>query len=175
MKFNITAVIGAAAFALGLLAAGLGQQWRWGAKLETQARLHTDTLAEIQRAGQAAQRREDDRYMATQQELADKNRKLQGELADARKQNQEYSARLATGAERVYVKVSNCAPAGNPVQTPTPSGSVVHGTSYAELHPATAYDLEVLAGDANEVANKLLGCQEHVRTIEARWKSQAAQ
>lgn len=153
------------AFVAGLVIAAVVQQWRLDGKLSEQARLHSDTLAELQKAGAAAQRQEDDRHAKLVNDLNAKSTAQYKELQDVKETNAVYAAQLADGSKRVYFPASGDKPADN-VPPTTPAGSVVHAVCGTELHPETASALEREANRADEAARALAACQDYARTIQ---------
>ncbi|SEU04551.1 Bacteriophage Rz lysis protein [Pseudomonas sp. NFR09] len=156
----VTVVAGSAAFAW------TAQGWRYGQQLERQARLHADTLGELSRAAAAQQRKEQDKHLALEQRLRNKDETHYKELTDEQTKQARLRDRLATADLRLSVVLaatdatSRCS-----VPTTTATGRVVHGPTRAELDPAHAQRIIGItdAGDQGLIA--LAACQSYVREI----------
>jgi hypothetical protein len=157
------------ALALVLLGAGSAwqcQDWRYGAQLAEQARLHTDTLNQLAMIGATAQKVEQDKRLVLEQRLSASDQTHHEVLTNAQKDQARLRDRLATADLRLSVlldatgSASGCAvPAG------TGAGGVVHGGTRARLDPAHAQRVIGItnAGDQGLIA--LAACQAYAKEV----------
>ncbi|WP_342309287.1 lysis system i-spanin subunit Rz [Pseudomonas fluorescens] len=142
------------------------QGWRYGQQLERQARLHADTLGELSRAAAAQQRKEQDKRLALEQRLQNKDETHYKKLTDEQTKQTRLRDRLATADLRLSVVLaateatSSCA-----VPTTTTTGRVVHGPTRAQLDPAHAQRIIGItdAGDQGLIA--LRACQAYAKEV----------
>lgn len=154
-------------FAAGSAAfAWTAQGWRYSQQLERQARLHADTLGELSRAAAAQQRNEQDKRLALELRLQNKDETHYKELTDEQTKQARLRDRLATADLRLSVilaatdATSSCS-----VPTTTAAGRVVHGATRAQLDPAHAQRIIEItdAGDQGLIA--LRGCQAYAKEV----------
>ncbi len=164
--------IAAMGLVLVVLAAGsaalawTAQGWRYGQQLERQARLHADTLSEISLVGAALQRNEQDKRLALERRLRDKDETHYQELTDEQTKQARLRDRLATADLRLSVVLATIDATGNySMPTTTATGCVVHGPTRAELDPAHAQRIIGItdAGDQGLIA--LRACQAYAKEV----------
>ncbi len=79
------------------------QDWRYGKQLAEQARLHTETLNQLNQASVAQQRAEQDKRLALEQRLASSEQTHYRALSDAQRDQGRLRDRLATADLRLSV------------------------------------------------------------------------
>ena len=137
----------------------VGAGYRWGAG-NVQAKWDADKAKQAAAALTASeQARKTEQTWQTKSAAIDK--KYQEELTYAQKENADLQRRLAAGADRVYVRVANCA--GLPGAATTAGGT--HAAATAELDPAVAADLAGIANDGDDAIRQLTALQEWVREV----------
>ena len=142
------------------------QDWRYGKQLEHQARLHADTLGEISQAAAAQQRKEQDKRFALEQRLHNNDETHHKELIDEQTKQARLRDRLATDALRLSVILAATDTTGScSVPATTAAGSMVHGTTRAQLDPAHAQRIIGItdAGDRGLIA--LQACQAYAKEV----------
>jgi hypothetical protein len=142
------------------------QDWRMGKKLAEQAGLHQEDLTRISMAAAAQARAEQDKRLATEQQLAIQDQQHIRELSDAQRTQAALRDRLATADVRLSVLIDSADTAGG-CNVPTATGAVgvVHAARRAQLDPAHAHRIISItdAGDQGLIA--LRACQAYVRAI----------
>jgi hypothetical protein len=157
------------ALALVLLGAGSAwqcQDWRYGAQLAKQARLHTDTLNQLAMIGATVQKAEQDKRLVIEQRLAASEQTHYKELSDAQTNQARLRDRLATADLRLSVLLdATDSASGCAVPASTGAGGVVHGGARARLDPAHAQRIIGItsAGDQGLIA--LAACQAYIREL----------
>jgi len=142
------------------------QDWRYGRELERQARLHADTLNELSQASAALQRNEQDKRLALEQRLQNKDKTHYKELTDEQTKQARLRDRLATADLRLSVVLAATETTGScSVPPTTATGRVVHGTTRAQLDPAHAQRIIGItdAGDQGLIA--LRACQAYAKEV----------
>jgi hypothetical protein len=142
------------------------QDWRYGRVLERQARLQADTLNEISQASAALQRTEQDKRLALELRLQNKDETHYKELTDEQTKQARLRDRLATADLRLSVVLAATEPTGScAMPTTTATGRVVHGTARAQLDPAHAQRIIGItdAGDQGLIA--LRACQAYAKEV----------
>ncbi|NVZ95245.1 lysis protein [Pseudomonas sp. D6002] len=164
-------LVGLVVLTLVLMAATAGatwqvQDWRMGKKLEEQAGLHKDDLAAISNAAVAQARAEQDKRLATEQQLAASDQQHTKELFDAQRNQALLRDRLATADVRLSVLLDATDSAGgcNVPATPGTVG-VVHAARRAQLDPAHAQRIIAITDDGDKAVIALRACQAYVRAI----------
>ncbi|UVL07290.1 lysis protein [Pseudomonas rhodesiae] len=142
------------------------QDWRMGKKLAEQAGLHQGDLARISMAAAAQARAEQDKRLATEQQLAIQDQQHTKELTDAQRTQAALRDRLATADVRLSVLIDAADTAGG-CNVPTATGAVgvVHAVRRAQLDPAHAQRILGITGDGDRGLIALRACQAYVRTI----------
>ena len=153
-----------------LIAAAVGvtwqvQDWRMGKQLAVQEVLHKDDLSAISNAAAAQVRAQQDKRLATEQQLAIQDQQHTKELSDAQRNQTRLRDQLATADVRLSVLLAED-PAGvcNVPAAPGAAG-VVHAARRAQLDPAHAQRIIAItdAGDQGLIA--LRACQAYVRAV----------
>ena len=141
------------------------QDWRYGSVLERQARLHADTLTEISQASAALQRTEQDKRLALELRLQNKDESHYKELTDEQIKQARLRDRLATADLRLSVVLAAETTGSCSVPATTATGRVVHGTTRAQLDPAHAQRIIGItdAGDQGLIA--LRACQAYAKEV----------
>jgi hypothetical protein len=142
------------------------QAWRYDKQLAEQARLHTDTLNQLALVAAAQQRAEQDKRLALEQRLSTSEQTHYKELSDAQRNQARLRDRLATADLRLSVLLdATDAASGSTVSAATPTGSVVHGGTRAQLDPAHAQRIIGItdAGDQGLIA--LAACQAYATEV----------
>jgi hypothetical protein len=142
------------------------QNWRMGKKLSEQAGLHQGDLASISMAAAAQARAEQDKRLATEQQIAIQDQQHTKELSDAQRTQAALRDRLATADVRLSVLIDAADTAGG-CKVPTATGAVgvVHADRRAQLDPAHAQRILAITGDGDNAIIALRACQAYVRTI----------
>ena len=142
------------------------QDWRYGRVLERQSRMQADALNELSQASAALQRIEQDKRLALELRLQNKDETHYKVLTDEQTKQARLRDRLATTELRLSVVLAATETSGNcSMPTTTATGRMVHGTTRAQLDPAHAQRIIGItdAGDQGLIA--LRACQAYVRTI----------
>jgi len=152
------------ALVIGFGGAWKVQDWRMGNKLEEQAGLHKDDLAEISKAAAAQARTEQDKRLATEQQLARQDQQHTKELSDAQRNQAVIRDRLATADLRLSVLLEDPASGCN-VPAATGTVGVVHAARRAQLDPAHAQRIIAITDSGDQGLIALRACQAYVRAI----------
>jgi Flp pilus assembly protein TadB len=142
------------------------QDWRYGRELERQARLQADTLNELSQASAAVQRIEQDKRLALERRLQNKDETHHKELTDEQTKQARLRDRLATADMRLSVVLAATETTGScSMSATTATGRVVHGTTRAQLDPAHAQRIIGItdAGDQGLIA--LRACQAYAKEV----------
>ncbi|UST93746.1 lysis system i-spanin subunit Rz [Pseudomonas siliginis] len=142
------------------------QDWRYGKQLAEQARLHTETLNQLALASVAQQRAEQDKRLALEQRLAASEQSHYRALSDVQRDQGRLRDRLATADLRLSVLLNATAGAGNgSMPTSATTGSVVHGSTRAELDPAHAQRIIGVTDDGDRGLIALAACQAYAKEV----------
>ncbi|WLG31855.1 lysis system i-spanin subunit Rz [Pseudomonas simiae] len=155
---------------LVLMAAAAGATWqvqglRMDEKLAKQSAVHQKALDAITSEAWRQQQAEQDKRLATEQQLAVLDQQHTKELSDAQRNQAILRDRLATADVRLSVLLAEDPASGcNVPSTPSAVG-VVHAARRAQLDPAHAQRIIGItdAGDQGLIA--LRACQAYVRAI----------
>ncbi|PHN30152.1 lysis system i-spanin subunit Rz [Pseudomonas sp. ICMP 460] len=142
------------------------QAWRYGQQLERQARLHVDGLNQQAQAAAAQQQAEQDKRLALERRLSASEQTYYRVLNDVQRDQSRLRDRLATADLRLSVLLDATAkPANGSVPATAAAGSVVHGTTRAQLDPAHAQRIISItdAGDQGLIA--LAACQAYAKEV----------
>jgi hypothetical protein len=141
------------------------QDWRMGERLAEQAGLHKDDLAAISNAAAAQARAEQDKRLATEQQLATQDQQHIKELSDAQRNQARLRDQLTTADVRLSVLLAEDPASGCNVPSTPGAVGVVHAARRAQLDPAHAQRIIAItdAGDQGLIA--LRACQAYVRTV----------
>ena len=164
--------IASIALLLVVLAAGSAalawtvQGWRCGEQLERQARLHSDTLKELSLASATLQRNEQDKRFALEQRLQNKDEIHHKELIDEQTKQARLRDRLATDELRLSVILAATDTTGScSVPATTAAGSMVHGTTRAQLDPAHAQRIIGITDTGDQGLIALRACQAYAKEV----------
>jgi len=142
------------------------QDWRYGKQLAEQARLHTEALNQLALASAAQQRAEQNKRLALEQRLATSEQTHYRALSDVQRDQDRLRDRLATADLRLSVLLDATTGAGNgSMPTATTTGSVVHGTTRAELDPAHAQRIIGVTNDGDRGLIALAACQAYAKEV----------
>nr|WP_262381657.1 lysis system i-spanin subunit Rz [Pseudomonas koreensis] len=155
--------------ALVLLGAGSAwqlQDWRYGAQLAEQGRLHTETLNQLAIVGAAAQKTDQDKRLALEQRLSASEQTYYKELSDAQTNQARLRDRLATSDLRLSVLLdATDSASGCSVPAGTGAGGVVHGGARARLDPAHAQRIVSITDHGDQGLIALRACQSYVKNV----------
>jgi hypothetical protein len=154
------------AMAVSFGAAWQVQEWRYDGKLAKQAGQFQTDLDAIGNAATAQARAEQDKRLATEQQLAAADKHHTKELSDAQRNQALLRDRLATADMRlsVLLDATDSASGCNVPATPGAVG-VVHAARRAQLDPAHAQRIIAITDDGNNAVIALRACQAYVRAI----------
>ena len=154
------------ALAVGFGGAWQVQDWRMGKKLADQAGLHQAELTAIGNAAVAQARTEQDKRLATEQQLAASDQQHTRELSDAQRKQAALRDRLATADVRlsVLLDATDSASGCNMPATPGADG-VVYAARRAQLDPAHAQRIVAITDDGDNAIIALRACQAYVRAV----------
>jgi hypothetical protein len=144
------------------------QAWRYAGQFASQAALQADDLNNLTQAALRQQQTEQDKRLATEQQLAISDQQHIRELSDAHRNQAALRDRLATADVRLSVLL-DATDATSGCKVPAASGTVgvVHAARRAQLDPAHAQRIIGItdAGDNGLIA--LRACQGYIRAITA--------
>ncbi|NWD44161.1 lysis system i-spanin subunit Rz [Pseudomonas yamanorum] len=154
------------AMAVSFGAAWQVQDWRYDGKLAKQAGQFQTDLDAIGNAATAQARAEQDRRLATEQQLTASDQQHSKELSDAQRNQALLRDRLATADVRlsVLLDATDSASDCNVPATPGAVG-VVHAARRAQLDPAHAQRIIAITDDGDNAVIALRACQAYVRAI----------
>ncbi|MBN2990417.1 lysis protein [Pseudomonas cedrina subsp. fulgida] len=152
------------ALVIGFGGAWQVQDWRMGKQLAKQDGLHKEDLATITNAAAAQARTEQDKRLATEQQLATQDQQHTKELSDAQRNQARLRDQLATADVRLSVLLEDPA-SGCDVPATSGAGGVVHAARRAQLDPAHAQRIIAITDDGDSAVIALRACQAYVRTI----------
>ncbi|WP_247840031.1 lysis system i-spanin subunit Rz [Pseudomonas sp. MWU12-3103b] len=154
---------------LAALAAALAwqfQDWRYGRQLAEQARMHADTLNQLNVAAASAQQVEQDKRLALEQRLAASEQTHYRALSDAQRDQDRLRDRLATADLRLSVLIdAGDAAQGCGVPAATGPGGVDHAAVRARLDPAHAQRIIAITDTGDRGLIALQACQAYVRAL----------
>lgn len=142
------------------------QAWRYAGQLASQIALQVDDLNNLTQAALRQQQADQDKRLATEQQLAVSDQQHIRELSDAKRNQALLRDRLATADVRLSVLIDATDSASDCNVPATPgAGVVVHGAHRAQLDPAHSQRIIGItdAGDQGLIALK--ACQAYVLTI----------
>ncbi|MDR0189466.1 lysis system i-spanin subunit Rz [Pseudomonas yamanorum] len=153
------------AMAVGFGAAWQVQDWRYDGKLAKQARQFQTDLNAIGNAATAQARAEQDKRLATEQQLAAADQQHSKELSDAQRNQALLRDRLATADVRLSVLLAEDPASGCDVPATPGAVGVVHAARRAQLDPAHAQRIIAITDDGDNAVIALRACQAYVRAI----------
>nr|WP_198913564.1 lysis system i-spanin subunit Rz [Pseudomonas cremoris] len=142
------------------------QDWRLGKTLAEQGAQFQTDLAAIGNAAAVQARTEQDRRLATEQQLAASDQQHTKELSDAQRNQALLRDRLATADVRLSVLLdSTDSASGCNVSAAPGTVGVVHAARRAQLDPAHAQRIIAITDAGNQGLIALRACQAYVRAI----------
>lgn len=150
-----------------LLAAGAGgtwyvQEYRWQAKYSQAETLHSNTLAELARAGARQLQAEQAKRIQLEQERELIDQHHFKEYTDVTATNAQLVVDLAAARQRLSVRVNHPARSDS-LPTTSSAAGVDDEELRADIHPADAARIAAITGEADECAVTLGALQEWVR------------
>ena len=142
------------------------QDWRYDGKLAQQAGQFQTDLDAIGNAANAQARAEQDKRLATEQQLAASDQQHSLELSNEQRKQAALRDRLATADVRLSVLL-DAADSASGCNVPTAPGAVgvVHAARRAQLDPAHAQRIVAITDDGDNAVIALRACQAYVRAI----------
>jgi len=167
MQYKVALILLACVLLISIGAGGAWQvqDWRYGKQLAVQAGLHTDDLAAISNAASAQARNEQDKRLATEQKLAVQDQQHTKELSDAQRNQARLRDQLATADVRLSVLLAEDPASGCNVPATTAAGSMVHGTTRAQLDPAHAQRIIGITDTGDQGLIALRACQAYAKEV----------
>nr|WP_218166769.1 lysis system i-spanin subunit Rz [Pseudomonas sp. G1002] len=142
------------------------QDWRYDGKMAKQAGQFRTDLDAIGNAATAQARAEQDKRLATEQQLAAADQQHTKELSDAQRNQAQLRDRLATADVRLSVLLDATDSASGCDVPPTPGAvGVVHAARRAQLDPAHAQRIVSITNEGDRGIIALTACQSYVRQI----------
>jgi hypothetical protein len=162
---------GLAVLILVLMAAAAGvtwqvQDWRYDGKLAKQAGQFQTDLDAIGNAATSQARAEQDRRLATEQQLAAADKQHSLELSNEQRKQAALRDRIATADVRLSVLLdATDSASGCNVPSTTGAVGVVHAARRAQLDPAHAQRIVAITDDGDNAVIALRACQSYVRSV----------
>ena len=163
-------LVGLAALILLAMAVSFGsawqvQDWRYDGKLAKQAGQFQTDLNAIGNAAAAQSRAEQDKRLATEQQLAAADKQHSKELSDAQHNQALLRDRLATADVRLSVLLAEDPASGCDVPATSGAAGVAHAARRAQLDPAHAQRIVAITDDGDNAIIALRACQAYVQAI----------
>ena len=153
------------AMAVSFGAAWQVQEWRYDGKLAKQAGQFQTDLDAIGKAATVQARAEQDKRLATEQQLAAADQQHTKELSDAQRNQALLRDRLATADVRLSVLLAEDPASGCNVPSTPGAVGVVHAARRAQLDPAHAQRIIAITDEGDNGLIALRACQDYVRAI----------
>ncbi|XXE53414.1 lysis protein [Pseudomonas sp. R1-15] len=142
------------------------QDWRYGKALAEQARSQTETLRQMTVAAAASQRKETEKRLVLEQQLATSEQTHYRALSDAQRDQDRLRDRLATANVRLSVLLdADDVAAGCAVPAATAAGGMDHGAPRARLDPTHAQRIIAITDEGDRGLIALQACQAYVRAL----------
>ena len=142
------------------------QAWRYGTQFERQAAEQVQALNQQSASALHQQQVQQDKRLALEQQLSASDQQHARELSDAQRNQAALRDRLATADVRLSVLLDTRDPGdGCAVPAATPSGSVVHAATRAQLDPAHAQRIIAITDDGDNALIALRACQAYVQAV----------
>jgi hypothetical protein len=141
------------------------QEWRYDGKLAKQAGQFQTDLDTISNAATAQARAEQDKRLATEQQLAASDQQHTRELSDAQRNQALLRDRLATADVRLSVLLAEDPASGCDLPATPGAVGVVHAARRAQLDPAHAQRIIGITDDGDNAVIALRACQAYVRAV----------
>jgi hypothetical protein len=169
-KLSPYLITGLAAALLGI-AVGAGTTHEldanhYGAQLATEKAAHAADIARVN--AEAAQQLATalSKQQAAEGRVATVEQQFNTEVSNHAKDNLAYQSRLASGAERLRVRVTGCVPGAAAGKSTTAAGSADGTDSYADLDPTVATGVVQVAADDQREIDKLKALQAYVAALQ---------
>lgn len=142
------------------------QAWRYAGQLASLAALQADDLNNLTQAALRQQQTEQDKRLATEQQLAVFDQQHTRELSDAKSNQALLRDRLATADVRLSVLL-DATDSASGCDVPAAPGAVgvVHAGRRAQLDPAHAQRIIAITDDGDNAVIALRACQAYVREV----------
>ena len=145
------------------------QDWRMGKKLSEQLSAqnaaHQGQLDTITSEAWRQQKAEQDKRLATEQQLARQDQQHTKELSDAQRNQARLRDQLATADVRLSVLLAEDPASGCNVPTTPGTAGVDHAARRAQLDPAHSQRIIRVTDDGDNAIIALRACQAYVRAI----------
>ncbi|AZF05596.1 lysis system i-spanin subunit Rz [Pseudomonas sp. R5-89-07] len=145
------------------------QDWRMGKKLSeqlsAQSAAHQDQLDAITNEAWRQQRAEQNKRLATEQQLATQDQQHIKELSDAQRNQAALRDRLTTADVRLSVLLAEDPASGCNVPASAGAVGLVHAARRAQLDPAHAQRIIRITDDGDNAIIALRACQAYVRAV----------
>lgn len=146
------------------------QSWRLGKQLSeqlsAQSAAHQSQLDAITNEAWRQQKAEQDKRLATEQQLAIQDQQHTKELSDAQHNQARLRDQLATADVRLSVLLDATDTASRCNVPPAPGAvGVVHAARRAQLDPAHAQRIIAITDDGDNAVIALRACQAYVRAV----------
>ena len=159
-----------------LLALGIGfggawqvQDWRLGKKMAEriaeQGARHQTELDAITGEAWRQQAAEQDKRLATEEQLALQDQQHTKELSDAQRNQARLLDQLATADVRLSVLLAEDPASGCDVPATSGAAGVAHAARRAQLDPAHAQRIVAITDDGDNAIIALRACQAYVQAI----------
>ena len=156
------------ALAIGFGGAWQVQDWRLGKKMAEriaeQGANHQKELDAIIGEAWRQQAAEQDKRLATEEQLALQDQQHTKELSDAQRNQARLRDQLATADVRLSVLIEDSASSCNVPTTPGTAG-VVHAARRAQLDPAHAQRIIAITDDGDNALTALRACQAYAWSV----------
>ncbi|QQD56648.1 lysis protein [Pseudomonas fluorescens BBc6R8] len=156
------------AMAVSFGAAWQVQDWRYDGKLAKQAGQFQTDLDMIGNAATAQARAEQEKRLATEQQLASADQQHTKELSDAQRNQALLRDRLATADVRLSVLLAEDPASGCDMPATPGAVGVVHAARRAQLDPAHAQRIIAITDDGDNAVIALRACQAYVNAVNIR-------
>lgn len=138
----------------------------YGAQLATEKAAHAADIARVNAeaaqqlaAALSKQQVAEGRVTTVEQQFND-------EVAKHAKDNLDYQSQLASGADRLRVRVTNCVPSTASSKSTSATGRTDGGAPYADLDPTVATGVVQVASDDQHEIDKLAALQAYVKALQ---------
>lgn len=163
-------ITGLAAALLGIaIGAGTAHELdanHYGAQLATEKAAHAADIAKVN--AEAAQELATalSKQQAAEGRVATVEQQFNEEVSNHAKDNLAYQSRLATGAERLRVRVTSCVPGAAAGKGTTAAVGTDGSAAYADLDPTVATGVVEVAADDQREIDKLKALQAYVAALQ---------
>lgn len=138
----------------------------YGAQLATERAAHAADIAKVN--AEAAQQLAValSKQQAAEGRVATIEQQFNTEVANHAKDNLAYQSRLASGAERMRVRVTSCVSGTTDSKSTSTAGSADGNAAYADLDPTVAAGVVQVATDDQREIDKLRALQAYVAALQ---------